>query len=173
MSRWSELAGSKRRVSVNISSLQLQQPHFVAQLEKILRAEHIHPDQFQLEITENILMEKRKENVAKLNVLQKKGFRIAIDDFGTGYSSLSYLKTFPIDVLKVDKSFIKDLPEDEADKAIVKATIRLGTDLGLEMVAEGVESMEAAAYLRAIGCHVLQGFYFAKPMPFNQLLKSV
>lgn len=169
--RWSDYSGEKRQISVNISSQQLQMPNFSSQLEEVMQTEGILPEQIQLEITENILMEKRKENVVKLVGLQKQGYTIAIDDFGTGYSSLSYLKSFPVNVLKVDQSFVKDLPNDEADKAIVKATVQMGINLGLHMIAEGVESAEAAAYLEEIGCHELQGFYFAKPAPFDEFIR--
>lgn len=169
--KWSRSAGHNRQISVNISSQQLQLPNFSSQLEEILRKEGVSPEQIQLEITENILMEKRKENVVKLVGLRKKGFTIAIDDFGTGYSSLSYLKSFPVDVLKVDQSFVKDLPNDEADKAIVQATVQMGINLGLHMIAEGVESAEAAAYLKKIGCHELQGYYFARPAAYDDFIR--
>lgn len=115
-------------------------------------------------MTESDIMKKPKENIDKLNIFHKLGIKIAIDDFGTGYSSLSYLKKFPISKLKIDQSFIRDLPNDEDDMAITKAVIALSKSLNLQIIAEGVETKEQKDFLIQNGCLNIQGYYYSKPL---------
>ena len=122
----------------------------------------------ELELTEGILMHNNEENMTALRAFKAMGVRIAIDDFGTGYSSLSYLQSFPVDVLKIDRAFVMDLPENTSSAAIVDAIVTLAHGLGLEVVAEGVETPEQLAFLKAHGCDEGQGYYFGKPMPLDQ-----
>ncbi|WP_078595084.1 EAL and GGDEF domain-containing protein [Evansella clarkii] len=171
LKKWDELLGNEDLIiSVNISASQLQQAGFVRRLKSIVQEYNVRPGRIQLELTENSVMENTVDSINTLQKLRDSGFTIAIDDFGTGYSSLSYLKQFPVNCLKVDRSFVKDLPGDRADRAIVSSTIKLGKDLGLFMVAEGVECQEAYEYLNSIGCPYVQGFYFSKPVPADKFI---
>ncbi|WP_096189676.1 sensor domain-containing protein [Evansella halocellulosilytica] len=172
LKRWDEYGIERMKVSINISAYQLQQSDFVRRLKQIVDSEQVEPRRLQLEITENSLMENTIDSIRTLSKLRDLGFTLAIDDFGTGYSSLSYLKQFPVHCLKVDQSFIKDLPGDRADRAIVSSTMQLGKDLGLEMIAEGVELEEAYEYLQSIECPFMQGYYFDKPMPVENFLEK-
>jgi EAL domain-containing protein (putative c-di-GMP-specific phosphodiesterase class I) len=121
------------------------------------------PDLLELEITESMIMSNVEQAVDRAAEIKQLGVRIAIDDFGTGYSSLSQLKRFPIDTLKVDRSFVRDIPANTADRAITEAVISMGKALGVAVVAEGVETAEQYEFLRAIGCDRMQGYYFSKP----------
>ncbi|PYZ97253.1 hypothetical protein CR205_01210 [Alteribacter lacisalsi] len=151
-------------VSINISSEQFQDASFVGDFISILREEDVPFNRIQLEMTENGLMEDTKETLQTLAELKRNGIAIAIDDFGTGYSSLSYLKQFEVQTLKIDQSFTKELTDNQGDKAIVTATIQLAKSLGLNVVAEGVETKEVSLYLKNLGCPHLQGFYYSKPL---------
>ncbi|QKS72014.1 EAL domain-containing protein [Paenalkalicoccus suaedae] len=164
------LEGLTLTVAINISTEQMKQPDFVDIIRTIVRTEGVDPSNIQLEITENALMENTAESVAKIDMLRALGFTIAIDDFGTGYSSLSYLKHFKVDSLKIDQSFIRDLPRENADKAIVAATLQLGEKLGITTVAEGVETEASSQYLKESGCSYLQGYHFSKPIPYQELM---
>ncbi|MEO5595673.1 MAG: EAL domain-containing protein, partial [Lysobacteraceae bacterium] len=121
------------------------------------------------ELTESSLMENTEHNVTTLNALKKLGIQISIDDFGTGYSSLAYLRRFPIDALKIDIAFIRDIPGDADAAAIVLAIIRMSETLKLHTIAEGVETTEQVAYLREHGCDFIQGYFFSKPLPVSEL----
>lgn len=123
------------------------------------------PSWLRLEITESLAMRDAEATVATLTALRALGVHVAIDDFGTGYSSLAYLKRLPVDALKIDKSFIDDLAADTADAAIIEAIIALSHTLGLLVIAEGVETVQQADRLRALGCNLAQGYYFARPLP--------
>lgn len=118
-----------------------------------------------MELTENVLIEADEHILEGLRRLHALGFRIAIDDFGTGYSSLSYLKHFPVTALKIDRTFVRDAPEQPKDRAIMEAAIFIGHRLGLEVVAEGVENREQLALIQEMRCDLVQGFYFFRPMP--------
>lgn len=165
--RW-RANGFSTQMAVNVSPLQLRHPRFVAQLQQILEQTAAEPSWFELEITENAVMEDVHHAVAVMNELTQLGFRIAIDDFGTGYSSLSYLKNFNIHTLKIDLSFVRDLICDQHSDAIVRSIISLGSGLDLTLVAEGVETEQQADFLRKAGCDVLQGYLIGKPMPSQQ-----
>ncbi|WP_372760590.1 EAL domain-containing protein [Pseudoalteromonas sp.] len=156
-------------MAVNLSSLQFQRPGFVEQLEASLKQAQLAPKWFELELTESLLLENVEQVVDKLQHLKQLGISIAIDDFGTGYSSLNYLKRLPIDKLKIDKSFIRELDTDQKDAAITRAIIAMGHQLGLKVIAEGVETLVQAKLLNKHSCDELQGYFYAKPLPAAQL----
>jgi diguanylate cyclase (GGDEF)-like protein len=151
-------------MSVNISAMQLQHSNLVGDIAQILREFEVDPNTLELEITESVVMDDVQDVFDKLKELKSLGVRLAIDDFGTGYSSLSYLKRLPIEILKIDKSFIDGLGKNPKDKLIASATISLAQTLGLGVVAEGVETAKQAMHLRNLGCDLAQGNYFAKPL---------
>ncbi len=155
---------ASRRLSINVSPRQFQQPDFVPQLQAILAARNTRPGCIELEITETVLLEGIDQVRDKLNQLKEMGITIAIDDFGTGYSSLSYLKQLPLDRVKIDRSFVDGLPDDADDAAIVQAILAMTRHLGIDVVAEGVETEAQLEYLRAHGCQDYQGFYYSKPV---------
>jgi EAL domain-containing protein (putative c-di-GMP-specific phosphodiesterase class I) len=160
---------SRLRVAVNISARQFTQKDFAANVRKIIQEVSLDPHALELEITESVLLENTEEVGKMLTSLTALGIRIVLDDFGTGCSSLSYLKHFPIHALKIDRNFVQGLPGERGDVAITNAIITLGTDLGLKVIAEGVETGEQLAYLQERQCHELQGFLFARPMPAEDL----
>ncbi|MEQ1847904.1 MAG: EAL domain-containing protein, partial [Nitrospira sp.] len=123
----------------------------------------------ELELTESVLMTDASTTIATLRELKESGFRLAIDDFGTGYSSLAYLQRFPLDTLKIDRAFVKDLKLGTVDSPIIRAIIGMGRALKLHVVAEGVETRDELAFLRMQGCAAYQGYLFSKPVPANQL----
>jgi EAL domain-containing protein (putative c-di-GMP-specific phosphodiesterase class I) len=125
--------------------------------------------QLQLEVTESMVMRNVSRAVKVLDAIQSRGIRLAIDDFGTGYSSMSLMKQFPIDTIKIDRSFVRDLPNDSEDQAITQAIISMGKALGMTVVAEGVETVEQQAFLRSHACDEMQGYLFSKPLPPAQL----
>jgi diguanylate cyclase (GGDEF)-like protein len=148
-------------VSVNVSALQFQQADFNARVAAVLREHSLPGDLLELELTESILVHDANEALARLSQLSQLGVRLAIDDFGTGYSSLSYLKRFPIDRLKIDRSFVKGVPGDDSDCAIVRAIVQLAQALDMKVIAEGVETEPQRAFLLELGCDEFQGFLFA------------
>jgi diguanylate cyclase (GGDEF)-like protein len=152
-------------MSVNLSGRQLQQPSLVEIVRDILAETQLPPHLLNIEVTENVLMEDADSAAKMLRTFKNMGVHLSIDDFGTGYSSLSYLRRFPFDILKVDRSFVKNLGINDDDTAIVRAVISLADSLGLGVVAEGVESLEQAVLLRDMGCGQAQGYYFARPLP--------
>ncbi|WP_420476058.1 putative bifunctional diguanylate cyclase/phosphodiesterase [Noviherbaspirillum sp. ST9] len=156
-------------VSVNLSARQTRDPHLMHDIIGALREVDIPPSQLELEITETVLMDNVHDNVDLLNRLQKEGIRLSIDDFGTGYSSMAYLKRFPIDQVKIDRTFVRDIPGDGDDEAITTAIIAMAHSLGLSVVAEGVETEAQLVFLRNAGCDIMQGFYFAEPRPPEQV----
>jgi EAL domain-containing protein (putative c-di-GMP-specific phosphodiesterase class I) len=157
------------RVSVNLSARQLGQPDLVDTVASALAETGTDPGSLSLEITESTVVEDLESALSALHALKAQGVSISLDDFGTGYASLSLLKRLPVDVLKVDRSFVSGLGRDPQDAAIVSAVIRLAGELGLTTIAEGVETAEQVEVLRAIGCLYAQGFYFARPQPAERL----
>jgi EAL domain-containing protein (putative c-di-GMP-specific phosphodiesterase class I) len=151
-------------VSVNVSAQQLRDDHFVAEVRDALAEEGLPPECLLLEITETALVHDTPATVARLAALRALGVRLAVDDFGTGYSSLGYLQRFPVDVLKIDRVFVDGLQRGGSDAALARTVVALGGSLGLRTVAEGVETAEQAAALRAMGCTYAQGFLFARPL---------
>jgi len=152
-------------LSVNLAAQQFREPHLVAMIVGVLAETGLPATALQLEITESTVMDDVAAAVATLRELRAHGLRLALDDFGTGYSSLSYLKRFPLDVLKIDKSFVDGLGRDTEDTAIVAAVIALAHILGMEVTAEGVETREQARHLRQLSCELGQGYLFSRPLP--------
>jgi len=163
--QFEEVAGRELYISVNISPRQFRSDQFLTVLDDALALSGIPGSKLVLEITEGTLMVDPVHAEAVLTKMAERGARIAIDDFGTGYSSLAYLKRFPISVLKVDRAFVKDLPEADKDAAICNAVLDLAKHLGLAVVAEGVETEAQLAWLDNLGCHYVQGYLTGKPMP--------
>jgi diguanylate cyclase (GGDEF)-like protein len=157
------------RVAVNLSVRQLLQKNFADTVESVLEETGLAPDLLELEITESTLMEHAQDTLQALHRLRDIGVRLSIDDFGTGYSSLSYLKRFPVDIIKIDRSFVRDTPHDADDSAIVTGIIALAHSLRLEVVAEGVETEAQLAFLKAQGCDLFQGYLLSPPVPADQL----
>jgi diguanylate cyclase (GGDEF)-like protein/PAS domain S-box-containing protein len=161
--------GDAPAVSVNLSARQLSRPDLVDLVAHALRESGLNPDRLWLEITESVLMEDADTAVAALERLRALGAHLSVDDFGTGYSSLAYLRRFPVDSLKVDRSFVAGLGQDPEDSAIVEAVVSMAHSLHLSVVAEGVETLEQLTRLRELGCELAQGFYFAAPVPSSAL----
>lgn len=161
--------GHPVQVSVNLSARQLDRPRLAEEVAQILAKAQLDPRQLELEITESGVMRNPIQSAARLRELRDLGVSLAIDDFGTGYSSLSYLRTFPLCTLKVDRSFIKDLPADEDAAALTAGIIALAHRLRMKVVAEGVETLEQLGYLRANGCDEIQGYFLSKPITAHQL----
>jgi diguanylate cyclase (GGDEF)-like protein len=170
-SAWCE-SGCPMSVAVNVSAIELRSKDFLEHATKVLRETGLDPRYLQLELTESILMRQVPSAVEMLQALRALGVTIAIDDFGTGYSSVTYLRQFPVDVLKVDQSFIHEVTTPAGDSPIVSAMISMGRSLGHRVVAEGVETLEQFAFLRAQHCSEGQGFYFSRPLPADQLTAS-
>jgi diguanylate cyclase (GGDEF)-like protein len=171
---WRTMGLAPLRISVNISAIDFRQREFVDNLAAILKQTGLPPDQLELEITESVLMQNVDDTVDILNRIKAMGVRLALDDFGTGYSSLSYLRRFPIDVLKIDQSFVRGLHENSQDAQLISAIIGMGKSLELNIIAEGVETVEQLDFLRAQHCEEGQGFLFSKAVPakdFAQLLQ--
>ena len=156
-------------IAVNVSVRQFRHPDFIDEVMQCIRRSGIRPDRLKLELTESLLAENIDATIAKMRNLKDMGVRLSVDDFGIGYSSLSYLKRLPIDELKIDRGFVKDILTDGNDAAIAATIIGLCRNLGLEVIAEGVETEEQRAFLARQGCHRYQGYLFCRPMPVDQL----
>jgi len=162
-------------MAINISPRQFQDPNMLADIEQIIEQTGMRPELLEFEITESMIMHDVDAAREKLAAMKKLGVRVAIDDFGTGYSSLAQIKRFPIDTLKVDRSFIRDIPGNQEDRAITEAIISMGKSLGVVVVAEGVETAEQQTFLNSRACDEMQGFYFSRPTgadAFAELLRS-
>ncbi|MDH5601755.1 MAG: EAL domain-containing protein, partial [Gammaproteobacteria bacterium] len=171
--QWQDQGLEPLRVSVNVSSLQFKQGNFVKCIELALKDSGLSADYLEIELTESCLMSDVTRNIDVLNEIKKMGIAISIDDFGTGYSSLSYLKKFPIDTLKIDRSFITNVQDRSANDnaGIVTAIMALSHSLRLDVVAEGVETAQELSYLHALGCKTIQGFLFSKPLTVEEFTK--
>ncbi|AST08091.1 GGDEF domain-containing protein [Anoxybacillus flavithermus] len=161
------------KIGINISAVHFQQDDFVQQLSTIVKKHDVHPRFFKLELTESTIMPNAEESVQKLVQLKQCGFKLAIDDFGTGFSSLSYLHRFPIDILKIDQSFIRRLSLYSDDATIVSTIIMMAHHLHLSVVAEGVETEQQYEFLNKQQCDMAQGYYIAKPMPIDEVQQFV
>ncbi|MBV1931253.1 MAG: EAL domain-containing protein [Porticoccaceae bacterium] len=164
---WNEGRDEKNRIgiAVNVSPVQFRHQNFVGEVKSIISEQGLDPELVTLEITEGTLIDNLEDTKIKLDELQKFGVRISIDDFGTGYSSLYYLKNLPLDELKIDRIFIRDIIDDLSDAAIVSSILAIAENLELSVVAEGVETDEQAKFLINIGCNINQGYLYAKPLP--------
>ncbi len=151
-------------VAVNISARQFAQPDLVSHIGQILRETGLAPDNLRLELTESVTMRDEERTTRILSELRKLGVRLCIDDFGTGYSSLSYLRRFALDILKIDRSFVADMLNNTESLEIVKTILSLGSNLGMKVIAEGVETREQMAMLRSLGCEFVQGYLFSRPL---------
>jgi len=170
LKRWRSMGLSNVRIAVNVSSIQLEQDDFVEKVLDILQRNEIPGDHLEIEITENTLMHDTDDGIQKLTELSNNEIKIAIDDFGTGYSSLNYLKRLPIDTLKIDQSFVRDMSNSEEDSSIIKAIIAMAKGLNLNIISEGVETEAQLEQLKAWRCKNMQGFLFGRPMPDTQAI---
>jgi diguanylate cyclase (GGDEF)-like protein/PAS domain S-box-containing protein len=161
------------RISVNVSARQFSEQSLLDRVRQAIRDEGMPPDHLELEITESTAMHDVQLTADILDALDALGVRLAIDDFGTGYSSLAYLKRFPLDVLKIDRAFVQDSADNKNVSAIAEASISLGHKLGLEVVAEGVETAEQMQFLRTHECDMVQGYYFSRPIPVDEMVRFV
>ncbi len=152
-------------VAVNISALQFRQPQFEASVERALAESGLEPAWLELELTESMMLHQGQGATDLLDRLKARGVRLSIDDFGTGYSSLAYLKRLPLDKLKIDQAFVRDIASDAGGAAITATIIQMAHNLGLSVIAEGVETEAQLEFLQAHDCASAQGFYFARPMP--------
>jgi diguanylate cyclase (GGDEF)-like protein len=166
---WQNRGYPPRRIAVNISARQFREPQFVERVVSILNETGLEPQWLELEITESIAMEQGEVPVQQLQKLKELGIQIAIDDFGTGYSSLNCLRRLPIDHLKVDQSFIREIGKESNGEAIIRTLIQMAKDLKLKVTAEGVETVEQFHFLKKIGCDEIQGYFFSHPLPIEDL----
>lgn len=165
-----QLAGlGELRVAVNLSARQFAQHDLVQSIAAVLQETGLAAQHLELELTESLVMTNPEEVIKLLHELREMGLWLAIDDFGTGYSSLSYLQRFPVDRLKIDQSFVRDIGADPNDAIIARAVISLGHSLGMSVIAEGVSSQEQLNFLRENGCDEMQGYLFSRPVPFEDL----
>jgi EAL domain-containing protein (putative c-di-GMP-specific phosphodiesterase class I) len=173
--RWIKAGLPFMTMAVNLSPHQFQRINVVDVVSKILNETGFPADRLELELTESALMQQEENAVKMLHLLRARDIRLAIDDFGTGYSSLSYLKRFPLDILKIDKSFVDDIPFHRDDMEIAATIIAMGHTLGFKVMAEGVETEEQLNFLQAKGCDMYQGYLTSPPVPaeaFEKLLRS-
>lgn len=160
-------------LAVNVSARQFKQADFVAQVERVVEASGANPCLLKLELTESIVLENIQDTIIKMRELKTLGINFSMDDFGTGYSSLEYLKKLPLDQIKIDQSFVRDIATDPNDAAIVQTILAMAKALGLNVIAEGVETEAQRKFLVEHGCHYFRGFLFSKPMPIDQFLATL
>ena len=175
LSYWNTMGYRLKQVSINLSPTYLERCDFAAKIEASLKTYHLDSSQIEIEILENVNIFDLEHLISQLQKLNRLGVRVAIDDFGTGYSSLSYLKRFPIDTIKLDQSFVKEIKEDNFKFPIISAIISIAQGLNLNLIAEGVETEFQSHFLKKSGCFLMQGFFYSKPLPSNQfthLLKN-
>lgn len=165
---WNKDRHNKIRIAVNISAIQFYDNFIVERIKQVLAGTALPAELLELELTESALMDDFDTTVQTLHELKGIGINIAVDDFGTGYSSLSYLKQFPLDRIKIDQSFVRDLDQSMESAEITQAIITMAHSLNLQVIAEGVETQHQRAFLIMQNCEELQGFYFSKPLPQDQ-----
>ncbi len=166
---WLEAGLAAPQMAVNVSAVQLSRGNLIESVQEALRTTHIPPDRLVLEITESFVIANREQSFKILAEIKALGVRLSIDDFGTGYSSMSYLPQIAAHELKIDLSFVRDMTTNRSNASIVKAIIALGHSLGLEVVAEGVETEEQARYLQSLHCDVIQGYLISRPLPVAEI----
>jgi EAL domain-containing protein (putative c-di-GMP-specific phosphodiesterase class I) len=162
--QWTEAEHRDLKVAVNISGKQMKHPRFLEMLTGIIHETGVDPRNLELEFTESVIMDNVDNTIQIFGKLKEMGIQLSIDDFGTGYSSLNYLKHFPVDRIKIDKSFVADVNRKESDAAIIEAIVSMAQSLSLRVVAEGVENSDQLHSLSKLGCDEVQGFYLAMPM---------
>jgi EAL domain-containing protein (putative c-di-GMP-specific phosphodiesterase class I) len=167
--RWNDLGLEVAHVAVNLSSAQLEAPHFFESVVALLKQAQLEPSRLELEITEGLLLRQEESTLRPLRELRRIGVRISLDDFGTGYSSLSYLQQLSPDALKLDRSFVSDLDSNRTSAGIVAAVISMTRSLGIRSVAEGVERVEELETLRELGCEEVQGFLYCVPLEAEEV----
>jgi len=173
--QFKKCSGKISDISINISSRQFIQDDFVENILEIVKQNNLHPRTLKLELTESVAIDNLSETIKKMNLLKSHGFKIAMDDFGTGYSSLSYLKNLPFDYIKIDRSFIQDMLENEDDASLVKTILSISKQLNFSVIAEGVETQEHIEFLKEFDCDLYQGYVKSKPIPadkFKELFDS-
>jgi EAL domain-containing protein (putative c-di-GMP-specific phosphodiesterase class I) len=158
-------------IAVNVSAMEFRQGSFLEGVFAILQDTGLDPGSLELELTESVLMKRAESAASVLEALRTAGIQIAVDDFGTGFSSLSYLRKFPIDALKIDQSFVRQITMTPDDTTIVRAIISLGQSMKLRVIAEGVETLEELTFLQTHHCNEGQGYYFSRPVPPGQFAK--
>jgi EAL domain-containing protein (putative c-di-GMP-specific phosphodiesterase class I) len=158
-------------IAVNISAVQFRNQNLSKLILNILNEAQVPPEYLEIELTEATMMSDPDIGISIMNELYEKGIRMSIDDFGTGYSSLSYLKRFKAYKLKIDQSFVQDISKNEDDRSIVSAIIDMASNLGMQTIAEGVETSEQLTFLRLHGCNEVQGYYFSKPLPYDEFVR--
>ena len=168
---WQQSFRNDFRIAVNLSPRQFHDPNLVTFIQNKIQQSGIRAESLELEITEGVLMERHARIDADLTALTKMGISIAMDDFGTGYSSLSYLRRYPFEILKIDRSFVNDITADADTRELIQATVSMSHNLGLKVVAEGVETEEQLAFLNEISCDFAQGYLFGKPVPGNEITR--
>jgi predicted signal transduction protein with EAL and GGDEF domain len=173
LSAWLKQGMPAISIAVNLSIRQLRQPNLAEVIESVLKESELSPEFLELEITEGIMMGDTKTAMQFLTRMHTLGVQLSIDDFGTGFSSLSYLKNLPVNKLKIDQSFVRDIGTDASDAAIIRSIISLGHRLEMRVIAEGVESLEQLDFLRLRGCDEIQGYYFSRPLAADEFLKFV
>ncbi len=166
---WQSQGYAVPKLAINLSIRQIRHKTLVTDIMRILAETGVEPSCLALEITESMLVENVEETIKTLNQFSALGLEISIDDFGTGYSSLSYLKRYPINTLKIDRSFVRDIATDPSDVAIISAIIAMARSLKMEVVAEGVETKEQLDFLTLHGCTCYQGYYFSRPLPAAEI----
>lgn len=159
-------------IAVNVSVLQIKNKYFLQRLSGLISKYNIPPNHIEIEITESVLMEDISLSISLFNKLKLLGIKISIDDFGTGYSSFSYLIKLPIDKIKIDQSFVKNLPKDTNSATIVKTIINMAQELGMKVVAEGVETQEQYEFLANEGCQFFQGYYLHRPLEYREIIQQ-
>lgn len=174
LSLWREVPHlSHLHIAVNVSVHQFRQPDFVDQVRHTLQLSGAPPDRLKLELTESVVLDRADEAIGAMQALSAIGVEFSLDDFGTGYSSLAYLKRLPLQQVKIDQTFVRDILDDPSDAAIVRAIVAMSHSLGLEVIAEGVETRSQYDFLRQLGCHSFQGYLFGKPAPISNLFSAL
>lgn len=171
--QWKDLNTTLERIAINVSAQQFNNDNFVESVEHATNIANLSSHNVELEVTENLLIHDMQNSIAILNRLHDLGFSLSIDDFGTGYSSLSYLRAFPAEVLKIDRSFIIDMPEDHEATAIVKMIIELAHSIGKKVVVEGIETIEQANIMKELGADICQGYYFSRPLSAEKFIEFI
>ncbi len=170
---WQKSLDERFRISINLSAVQFRQKNLVQRISDMVEATEVNPANIEFEITESMLMENPDQAVRAMRGLAEQGFSLAIDDFGTGFSSLAYLKKFPVDCLKIDKSFVSDMMDDPDYATITSSIIKLAHSLNLRVVAEGVETSQQASFLLGEQCDLVQGYFYGKPVAAEELGKKL